>query len=118
MKLLDDLRAHMRASGSLLNNWSCVYVQHLLASNKQCVEFLESLGLKRESIRIYGKGYSTSQEVLQAYVADGYAIVDRPSDYQFDGPFDEEIIHATEIGLSAMLEMGSGQILVLDEGGI
>jgi hypothetical protein len=118
MRLLEDLRSHMRPPSTLLNGWACVYVQHLLASNRQCVEFLESVGLNRDAIRIFGKGYSTSRDVLNDYVRDGYAAIDRSSDYEFDGPFDEQIIAAVARALSELIKGGSERILVLDEGGI
>lgn len=118
MQLLEVLRDLPMAKFLPLTNWCCVYVQHLLISNYRCVEFLESLGLDRRRLLVFGKGYSTSQTALATYRNGNYAVHDRTSDFQFSEPFDDAIIRQVELGIQSLLDAGETSILIIDEGGI
>lgn len=118
MELLEDLRRHWHLEESALRGWACIYVQHILESNRKCAEFLESLGLDRQLLRVFGKGYSSSSLVLAKYEQCGYNVEDRQHDYRFDEPFDDSIIRNVSDGISQLAQAGCGKILIIDEGGI
>jgi hypothetical protein len=111
-----EAMAEKYADRRLLAGWQCIYVQHLLASNMACLEFLETMGLDRNNIWVFGKGYSTSVPVLESLRSRGWAVWN-PSDYAYDRPFDELIIKQIASVLTSDTDR-SRPLLVIDEGAL
>ncbi|MBU1540650.1 MAG: hypothetical protein KKC29_08950 [Alphaproteobacteria bacterium] len=117
LPLLALFEDHISADYRDLSEWSCVYVQHILHSNRACVEFLARRGIVQGEINIFGKGYSTSHESADALRADGYKLWEPDELYSYDAPFDDQIIGAVADTLE-LLSMRRRKLLLIDEGGI
>jgi hypothetical protein len=116
LPLLDAFEARVSSQRGILTGWRCVYVQHLLASNMSCLAFLKAMGLDPRDVRIFGKGYSTSEAVLSELNSLGWNVWE-PKEYRYNQAFDELIIE--EIGAFLVSQRSETRpLLIIDEGGL
>ena len=115
LKLLNKL-SDLIPKSNILEDWTCIYVQHLLESNIACIKFLESMGLKKESLYILGKGYSSNVDVYQYLINHGYNVTDPIDNYKYNYFFDKSI-ELRIINLINKNKKKFKKIIVLDEGG-
>ncbi len=118
MRSLAVLRDSAHFAENLLEDWHCIYIQHLLCSNVECVDFLFAAGLCRSRLVVFGKGYSTSPSARAMYDARQVRVFDVASDYNFERPFDERIIDAVVEYFCELRPARAIKLLILDEGGI
>ena len=116
LELLDRFYVCIAPYHGCLENWGCIYVQHLLRSNIACASFLIRMGLEKENLRIIGKAYSTNLDTLSKYSALGYKVSSIGHSYDYSEPFDLAIVrHITnEIrSLAKPYTAASGEINIL-----
>lgn len=118
LPLFDVVEDSFKASLGSLSDWHCLYTQHLLLSNLECIAFLEHFGLPRENIVIFGKAYSTSTDVLRLHTQLGLDTRDLGQNYDFLEPFDNQIIRGAFMAIEDLVKKGAKKILMIDEGGI
>lgn len=116
--LLDRLYDKLAPSQGLLGDWHCIYVQHLLESNLDCINFLGRFGLRADRLTVFGKSYSTSQSALREARRRGLDVRTGYGAYNFERHFDAHIIDAVAEKLLELADAGVERVLLIDEGGI
>lgn len=118
LPLLTTLEEALHSQKGCLKGWHCIYVQHLLRSNHACVEFLVRMGLDRNNLMIFGKGYSTNSDVLSVYEREGIAAHNSGNHYRYEHPFDCDTITSIASHAKKLRSTGVSNLLLIDEGGL
>lgn len=116
LPLIDALSGHYEGCRGLLTGWRCIYVQHILESNRACLRFLEGMGLARQDTMVFGKAYSSSATVLARLRREGWRVWEPPG-YTYERAFDDLIIDAISVWMRDE-SRADRPLLVVDEGGL